>query len=62
VLNISEVKQSINVGHVHKISHEDDIVAHIDNAAYDNNIDIDRVSKIKTLIRTGRLILMNENL
>jgi len=55
VLNISEATQSINVGQVRKISYEDDLVTHIDSAAYDNRIDIDRAQRVKALIRTDHL-------
>lgn len=55
VMNISEVAQSVKVGQIHKISYEHDIDTEINEIANINNNSIDRVNKIKGLIRSDHL-------
>ena len=54
VLNISEIKQEINIGQVNKISYECDIENDTDEIKIVNN-DSERVNKIRDLIRSDHL-------
>ncbi|KAL4083037.1 hypothetical protein QTP88_028367 [Uroleucon formosanum] len=56
VLNISEAKQDINVGQLHKISYECNIDTDV-NEINNLNINSERVNKIRNLIRSDHLNL-----